>query len=116
MSVQSGFGAAAAAAGATAAMLAACTFAFWRSLWADAVWLNIEARAASSAAPYATFGVAAFMGSLFPWDVADNMMSHSSTVKSNPRSRSARWPSSRPDTHTAQGLSVTGAGPPVLVA
>src|SRR5580704_11752762 len=59
MSVQSGFGAAsaAAAAGAAVAMLAECTLALRCSIWANAVWLKIDARAASSAAPSAARGV-----------------------------------------------------------
>lgn len=88
MSVQSGFttaaAAAAAAAGAAAAMLVAWTAALRRSIWANAVVLTIDVRAASSAAPNAIFGVPADLGRS-PREVADNMMSRSSTVKSNVR-------------------------------
>src|SRR6185312_15399360 len=60
--VQSGFGAAAAAAGAAVVIACCCMAAFRCSIWANAVWLQSEARAASRAAPNAVLGVMAVMG------------------------------------------------------
>jgi hypothetical protein len=89
-------------------MLVIRAFALRRSIWANAVWLKVEARAASSAAPNAAFGVRAVIGqSLCPLDVSDNMMIRSSTLKLNLQTvvnalvvvtiRQARSPKSLPD-------------------
>jgi hypothetical protein len=74
--------AAAAAAGAAVAMSVFRAAALRGSIWANAVWLKLEARAASSAAPNATLGVpVVWRQGLCRLDVSDDMIIRSSNVE-----------------------------------